>query len=97
MADFNSAYHKFCPVEVNGCPRVRNSALPPSIFTNRESRRKAAFLFLGFPHILKGFSPSTQTGASLLHLLESICKANSPVFLYISLFNKRIVYGVITQ
>ena len=29
MADFNSAYHKFCPVEVNGCPRVRNLALPP--------------------------------------------------------------------
>ena len=29
MADFNSAYHKFCPVEVNGSPGVRNSALPP--------------------------------------------------------------------
>ena len=29
MADFNSAYHKFCPVEVNGCPGVRNLALPP--------------------------------------------------------------------
>ena len=33
MADFKFPYHKFCPVEVNGCPRVRIPPSPPIIKT----------------------------------------------------------------
>jgi hypothetical protein len=37
MADFDFAYQKFCPVEVNECPMVRNLALPPIIKTDKLS------------------------------------------------------------
>ena len=47
MADFDFAYHKFCPVEVNGSPRVRNLALPPIVFS-RDAPMGAFLLSLLF-------------------------------------------------
>ena len=72
MADFDFAYQKFCPVEVNGSPRVRNLALPPILkCKQREPPRGGSFAFKKTPMFQGVFRIPAKQEASLLLVLNA--------------------------
>ena len=67
MADFNFTYHKFCPVEVNGSPRIRNLVfLPISKCKQRE------LLFVLYNRFWTALSSSEGQQGKLENLIEDV-------------------------